>query len=230
MPVGAAIGSAVGSAANGILGGSAAGSAAKAGEQAGAADSAYAQGIYNQASSNLNPTIQSGISSGNELSGLLGTGGDAASSQAAFNKYLDSTNYKFQLDQGLNGIEYANAPAFNSGATAKALNNYAQGQAGSALQGYEGLLTGQQSLGAQSALGLGNIGVGISQQVSNANNFGANAAGAGALGQANAYGNALSGVLGAGSQALTQSSFGSNSQPYTNAFSNLQSFGNTGAL
>lgn len=215
MPVGAAIGgsvaSGIGSVANGVLGANAAGTASKAAQQAAAEDKAYSEGIYNTAQTNVNPYINSGSNATSALSGLLGTGGDPAASQTAFNNYLNSTNYKFQLGQGEQGVEYANAPAFNSSATAKALNNYAQGQAGSALQGYEGLLQGQSQLGSSSALGLGQIGTNIAQQVSNANNFAANGIGVGAQQTANAYGNALNGVIGAGNQYLTQSSFGAGS-------------------
>lgn len=210
MPIGiaGAIASGVGSLAQGVLGAGAAGDATKAAQQATAANLAYTKGIYNDTSKNLNPTIQSGISSGNALSGLLGTGGDPAASAKAWDQFRNSSNYNFQMNQGLQGVEYANAPNFNSGATGKALNNYAQGQAGSALQGYEALLGGQQQLGAQSALGLGSVGMQGAQLVSNANNFGANATGLGAIGGANSYGNALTGITSAINKGLTASSFG----------------------
>lgn len=108
----------------------------------------------------------------------------------------------------MKGIATANAPSFNSGATAKALNNYAQGQAGSALAGYEGLLQGQQGVGVQSALGLGSIGNTTAGQVNNALGFGANAQGAANIAGGNAVGSALGDIIGGIKQGQTASSFG----------------------
>lgn len=141
--------------------------------------------------------------------GLLGLGGNPQAANAAFQKYLGSTNYGFQLQQGENAIEYANAPSFNSGATAKALNNYAQGQAGSALQGYESLLTGQQGLGLQGAQIQGQVGASLANPYTQSN-----LATAGQVGNAAAFGagaqtNALQQLSQAITGGLTQSSFGS---------------------
>lgn len=218
MPVGAALGiSGVATAASGALQAGAANNATKAAQQAQANTLAWEKQVYGDTSKNVQPTINLGNSAGNELAGLLGTGGDAAASRAAFDNFRNSTNYQFQLDQGLNGIEYANAPAFNSSATAKALNNYVQGQAGNALAGYESLLSGQQSLGAQTALGLGSIGNGAGVTINSANQAGANTAGSAGIYAANAGQNALSGLAGFVNQGITQSSFGGGqtSQPIT---------------
>ncbi len=137
-------------------------------------------------------------------------GGNPQAAQNAFQNYLNSTNYQFQLGQGLQGIEYANAPAFNSGATAKALNNYAQGQAGSALQGYESLLTGQQAYGLQGAGIQGQVGASLAGPYTQSN-----LAAAGMKGNAAAFGagsqaNALNNLAGIFSGAVSQSSFGQN--------------------
>lgn len=185
--------------------------AKKASEAAQAAQAdtlGFTKGVYNTAQTNLQPTINEGNFAGSELSGLLGTGGDPAASQAAFDKYLGSTNYGFTLDQGEKGIQSANAPAFNSGATAKALTNYAEGQAGTALSGYEGLLSGQQSLGAQSALGLGGVGTSAGGIVNNANQGAADTEGSAAVYGANAWQNALAGIGKLAAQAASASSFG----------------------
>ena len=91
------------------------------------------------------------------------------------------------LNQGLQGIEYANAPAFNSGATAKALDTYATGQAGNALSGYEGLLQGEQGLGVQAGSALAGVGTNISQQQSNSTNAAAAASGASSIYGANGF-------------------------------------------
>lgn len=126
---------------------------------------------------------------------MLGVGGGGSGAQQqAFQDYLNSTNYQFQLGQGEQGIEYANAPAFNSGATAKALNNYAQGQAGSALQGYESMLMGGSQLGAQSGTALGQLNTGASEQQSANLLAAAGVQGSAGLAGANSISNALKGV------------------------------------
>lgn len=126
--------------------------------------------------------------------GLLGLGADPAAARRAFDTFRNSTNYDFLLNQGTQAVKTANAPSFNSGATAKALLNYGQGMAGNALAGYEGLLAGQQQLGTQAALGLGSIGVGASGQFSSANNNAAGIAGSAGIYGANTQGSALQGL------------------------------------
>ena len=117
-------------------------------------------------------------------------GYSAAQSQNAFDQYRNSTNYQFLLNQGLQGVQYANAPNFDSGATAKALNNYAQGQAGNALSGYESQLNTLGGQGIQSGIGLGQLSLTNAQQQS-ANLLAA----AGVQGQAGIAGaNALTGA------------------------------------
>jgi hypothetical protein len=210
MPVGAGLAiSGAATLGSGALQANASSKATSAAEQAQANTLAWEKQVYGQTSAELQPTISQGTAAGNELAGLLGTGGNAAQSQQAFNTYLGSTNYQFQLGQGLQGIEYANAPAFSSSATAKALNNYAQGQAGNALSGYESLLSGQQSLGAQSALGLGQVGVGAGSTINSANQAAAGTIGSAAVYGANSGQNALSGLASLANQGITQSSFGS---------------------
>lgn len=212
MPVGIGLGLTAGATA--ISGGLQAGAAANATSAAKSAQQQtldWTKQVYGNASSALSPTISQGSQAGSALAGLLGIGGNPAASDAAFKNYLGSTNYKFQLDQGLNGIEYANAPAFASGATAKALNNYAQGQAGNALSGYEGLLQGQQTLGTNAALGLGGIGVGAGNTINSATQAAAGTIGSAGVYGANAGQNALTGLAGLVNQGLTQSSFGGGS-------------------
>lgn len=210
MPAAAATAaSAAATVGSGLLSSNAAGNAAKAAKDASTANLNFVKGVYTDAGTNLSPTIQRGNTAGNALEGLLGIGGDPAASAAAFKNFLGSTNYNFLLDQGTQAVKTANAPSFNSGATAKALLNYGQGMAGNALQGYEGMLQGQSQLGVQSALGLGSIGVGQSGQVSSANNNAAGAAGSAGIYQANATGSALQGLSSLINKTQTASSFGS---------------------
>jgi len=155
MPVGVASLVSAGSAVAGSVIGSNAASAGQAELQAAAQQgNSILSGVQNQSTSNLQPYAQQGQQYNSALAGLLGVGGNPTASSAAFKNYLNSTNYQFQLGQGENAVEYANAPAFSSGATAKALNNYAQGQAGSALQGYEGLLQTGAGQGIQAGASL----------------------------------------------------------------------------
>lgn len=193
---------------SGGLQANAAGNAAKQAQNASTANLNFAKGVYSDAQGNLNPTIQGGVRAGNALSGLLGIGGDPAASAKAFDTFRNSTNYNFLFDQGTQATKTANAPSFNSGATAKALLNYGQGMAGNALAGYEGILAGQQTLGAQSAGALAGVGTGIGQQVSAANNNAAGVAGSAGIYGANAGQNALSDLTSLFNKQATSSSFG----------------------
>lgn len=78
-------------------------------------------------------------------------------SNPAFQNYLNSTGYQFQLGQGENAIT-GNAAAkgiLNSGATAKALTGYGQGLASTTFNNYLGQLGSLAGLqGAQASQGL----------------------------------------------------------------------------
>ena len=156
MPVGSAIASIGSSVIGGIVGSGAANKAGQEVEQAAQQGVSTLQGVQQQSTSNLQPYALQGQQYNSELAGLLGLGGNQAASQQAFQNWLGSTNYQFELGQGLQGVEYANAPAFSSSATAKALNNYAQGQAGQYLGNYEGLLQTGAGQGIQAGIGLAN--------------------------------------------------------------------------
>jgi hypothetical protein len=203
MPIGAGIAAVGGSLAGGLIQSNAASQASAAAQAAAAKGNQILSNVQTTTSNNLQPFVNTGQEYNSALAGLLGVGGNPAASSAAFNNYLDSTNYQFQLGQGEQAVETANAPAFSSSATAKALNNYAQGQAGSALQGYENLLSTGTGQGITAGTNLGSL--------SNAN-AGAQAsnllAAAGVQGSADIYGaNAITGALSGITSGL--SSFGS---------------------
>ncbi len=197
------------------LSANAAGKASKAASNASNANLAFTNRVYGDAQTNLQPTIGGGIRAGNALQGLLGIGGDPEASRKAFDTFRHSTNYDFLFDQGRQAVDTSAAANFHSGATDKALINYGQGMAGNALAGYEGLLGGQQQLGAQSALGLANAGLGAGQQIASANNNAAGVAGAAGIYGANAGGSALSGLSSLFRQNQTASSFGGGSSGST---------------
>lgn len=101
------------------------------------------------------------------MSSLLGLGGDPAQGQAAFEQYQDSTGYNFRVDQGMRGIEGSRAArgVLNSGASAKALNDYSQGMASQEFGNYMsqvGALTGMEGQvadrGLNAAMGVGSAG------------------------------------------------------------------------
>lgn len=192
----------------------AANSAAQAQGQASQATLAANGQLLGQIGNDVNPTIGYGNAAGGELAGLLGIGGNPQAAQNAFNTYRNSTNYQFTLGQGLQGQSFLNAPNLQSGATEKALTNYAQGQAGNALSGYEGLLTGQQSLGLQGSGIYASAGTNLASQNANARNLAAGAQGTADLASGQLGANALTGF-----GNLASSSFG-----------NANAFGNLGAL
>jgi hypothetical protein len=228
VPAGAAAAATVGSSvAGGILGSGAAAANSKLAQQTAAENNQVATGVYQTNTANEQPFVNTGQSANSGLANLLGLNGASgtAAQTGAFDNYLNSTNYQFQLGQGENAVKTANAPDFNSGATAKALNNYAQGQAGSALGGYESELGGLSTTGANSAGTLGQLGVDEAAQVASNNNaalgvetsanvFGANAATQAAGGVASSLNNpfvqnAFSGIgnssFGGGTEAFGSS-------------------------
>jgi hypothetical protein len=100
------------------------------------------------------------------MSGLLGFG-DPSQGQAAFDQYKESTGYQFRVDQGMAGIEGSRAArgVLNSGASAKALQDYGQGMASQEFGNYmdqTSRLAGQQGQvadrGLNAALGVGSAG------------------------------------------------------------------------
>ena len=197
MPVGAITGAA--SLGGAALQASATNNASKSAQDAAAQNLAFNKQVFTTAQNNLNPYIANGTTANTELSGLLGTGGDPTAATNAFNKYLDSTNYNFVKNQGLQGIQYANAPSFNSGATAKALDTYNTGLAGNALSGYESLLTGQSGQGVNAAGALNGVGVNLAPVNAAATQYGANAQGTAAATTGNAFTNALKNIGGSAS-------------------------------
>ena len=208
MPTGATIAAA--SLGGAAIQADAAGKASNAASDAAAQNLAFNKQVYSNAQGNLNPFVSQGQTANTALSGLLGIGGDPNAANAAFNNYRNSTNYNFQLGQGLQGIEYANAPSFNSGATAKALNNYAQGQAGNSINNYETLLGGQAGLGAQAGSALNGVSTNTALLNQGATQYGANATGAADAATGNAWTNALKNVGSGLSSYLAGGAPGSN--------------------
>jgi hypothetical protein len=128
--------------------------AAKIAQQTATQNNAFSQGIYDSNKALEMPTIDRGNAAGSAYNALLGLGGDAAGAKAAFDTYKGSDGYQFRLSQGLDAV---NAGAFAkggglSGATLKALNDYAGDSASSEFGKYLGELQTPMALG-QSATG-----------------------------------------------------------------------------
>lgn len=220
MPLGASAAASAGSSiAGGILGSSAAGSAAKAANAANAKNQAIDQSVMNQTNTNFQPYENAGTGAAGILAGLTGAGGNKQASDTALNSFLNSENYQFQLGQGENAIEYANAPAFNSGATAKALTQYAEGQAGTALQGYVGDLQGEIGTGVNASSQVANTGTALAGLENSSNNSAAGVQGSADLASANSLTNALKGLTGTAATQATSSSYGTPAGSGTNPIS-----------
>ena len=182
--------------AKGILGSNAGNEAAQLYQQAGQNAQNINQQVYQTNEGNLNPYINMGTQAQTALQNLEGLNGTGAESKQAnaYNDFLNSTNYQFQLGQGENAIKYAGAPALNSSATAKSLNNYAQSTAQGALGSYLGLLGNQGSQGLSAAGTLGSLGQQYAN-TTNANLFGAAGGQAQGIGySAGALGNMATGL------------------------------------
>lgn len=125
---------------------------------------------YNQAYNYLNGALSPAVSAGTNALGaenqLLTSD---QSNSPAFQNYLNSTGYNFQLKQGEQGVtnNAAVKGMLNSGATAKALTDYNQNAASGAYQNY---LTNLNSV-ASTGLGAANTIAGAGQ-VSNSSSTG----------------------------------------------------------
>lgn len=209
MPAGAAAAATVGSAVvGGIAGMNAAGANSQLAQDTAKKNNAAAQDVYKTNTGNLQPFVDTGRTANSALEGLLGIGGDPTAAATAFANYKNSTNYNFVLDQGLNAVKTANAPSFNSSATAKALNNYAQGQAGSALAGYEGILGGLNTTGEGAAGTLGTLGTQYAGQIASNNNAAAGLEANSNIQGANALSGLASGVASGFTSPFVRNAFG----------------------
>lgn len=130
---------------------------------------------YEPLSSAYSPVLGQTAQSGDFMGQLLGMHGGTAANDA-FQKYLDSTGYKFQMDQGSNAITN-NAAAkglLNSGATLKALNNYGQNMGGQYFNNFLQQLMGYGNQGIQAGQVLSGAGQTASSSSQSAGQSGSN--------------------------------------------------------
>lgn len=136
--------------------------------------SGFTQAHYDKAAANQamtgfnwlsgNPQFQSYLTQGSAandmIASLLGVGGNPAAGKTAFNNYLNSSGYQFQLDQGSKAISgnAATRGLLNSGATAKAETQYGQNLGSQYFGNFLNQLTGLAGRGESAGIATGEAG------------------------------------------------------------------------
>lgn len=210
IPLIAAGVAAAGAVAGGAISASASKKASKAASQAASDTNATNRYIYDSNKSLFTPSIDRGNRAGSLLEGLLGAGGDAAASKAAFDTYRGSTGYNFRLNEGLGAVN-ANAYARgmgDSGATLKALTQYGQNFASGEFGNYTNQLSNLMSQGAAASGALSGAGANYAALAANNNSMLATNQGNAALAGAANTNNMIGNLIQAGGYALG-SSYGS---------------------
>jgi hypothetical protein len=196
-----------------IIGGaitsSATNKAAKRAQAAADANTALQREQYDQSSARLSPYIERGGTADQRIAAFLGLGGDEAASKKAFQDFLDSTGYQFQLGEGTKAIaaRQATRGMLNSGATLKALNTYGQNTARTYSGQYLGQLNEQASRGLNAAGMLSGAGANYANAASQNNNAAASAAGNASIAQASSLNSMLGSALGAYGSIAGQSAY-----------------------
>jgi hypothetical protein len=173
--------------------------ATSAASNAAAQNNALESQIYQTNEGLEQPYIQSGDAAETELNGFLGLGGNPQATQTAFNNYLNSTGYQFNLDQGLDSVAQSKAASglLGSGSLVKSLDAYGTGLADQYGQQYVGALQNEVSTGSNSANALAGQGETYAGAVSANNNSAASASANAGLSSANAFNGLLGTTLGA---------------------------------
>lgn len=189
---------------------------AKAAQQAAntqAAASKYASDMqkemFDEVRADQKPYMQAGTQALSGLMGLTGLGG-ADTAQLL----RQDPSYQFRLNQGLDNVQSSAAAqgGLLSGATLKALNNYAQDYASQEYGNAYNRLSNIVGMGQNAAAGVGNAGMQTAQAVANNTMAGANAQAAGQIAAGNrtannfgallGVGNMVSGFFGGGSKSI----------------------------
>lgn len=116
--------------------------------------------------SGLSDFAKTGAAAGNQQAALLGVGGDPAAAEEGFQNYLNSTGYKFNLQQGQNAVATSAAAKglLNSGATAKALTKFGQNIGSNYFNNYQSQLGGVAGRGLQASDSLARTVTGVGGQ------------------------------------------------------------------
>jgi hypothetical protein len=157
---------------------------------------AFATDMYNKNTAMFTPQTTYGDAADKMIAGLLGTGGDADSSGKAFQTFRDSTGYQTNLTEGLNAVTANNAArgTFQSGATAKALQDRGTQLNNGYLQQFLGNLTSQSNTGTAAKGAIAGQGTNLTNTIVNGNNAIGNAIGDKAVAQSNILNNLLKSV------------------------------------
>ncbi len=157
--------------------------AAATAQQTADKNNALQRETYAKNESALAPYMERGNVAGSNLNALLGLApandtATAPAAESAFKSYLDSTGYKFQMDEGTDAINtnMAARGLLESGAALKSLQSYGQNTGKAFFKDYLGLLDNQQRLGLSGASAL----AGVSQNFANATSANNNNAGSAA--------------------------------------------------
>lgn len=189
-----------------LVGGAMSSSASKsvAKKQANAADAAsqLQQQQYEQTRNDLSPYRDAGSTALSQLMGQMGTNGYFNQTYTGQDIYNDPS-YQFRLSQGLDSVQSGAAAqgGLLSGATLKALNNYAQDSASQEYSNAYNRFNADQTnrynrlsnlvgVGQNAAAQTGNAGLQTAQAIANNTMSGANATAAGTIGSNNAWANA----------------------------------------
>lgn len=170
--------------------------AADATLQAQQKNQAFATDMYNKNTAMFQPQTSYGDAADRMIAGLLGTGGDKAASADAFQNFRDSTGYQTNLTEGLNAVTANNAArgTFQSGATAKALQDRGTQLNNQYLQQFLGNLTSQSNTGTAAKGAIAGQGTSLTNTIIQGNNTSAEAIGQKAITQANVFNNMLKNI------------------------------------
>lgn len=186
----------------GIFGG--VGSIAGAAIQAQSAEAARQQALtgYNfltngGGSGFINSAISGGSAANDATQQLLGLKPLSSGTASAFDNYLKSTGYNFQLKSGSDAITTSNAAKglLNSGGTLKALDEYGQNLGSNYFSNYLGQLGNVGSQGYNATTAVGNAGTGAGSNAAQYTAAGGNAIANGVTGAIGGFSGALSNAL-----------------------------------
>ncbi|ENU45344.1 DNA transfer protein p32 [Acinetobacter nosocomialis] len=166
--------------------------------------------MFDEVRKDQQPYMQAGYDALKQLMGGMGQNGQFMQAYNGQDIYNDPS-YKFRLNQGLNAVQGGAAAqgGLLSGATQKALNDYAQNFASQEYQNaynrYNADQTNQYNrlsnlvgLGQSAAAGVGNAGMQTGQAIANNTMAGANAQAAGTIAAGNKTANNFNNLLGIG--------------------------------
>lgn len=159
----------------------------------------------------INGAVNGGALANDATQQLLGLKPLTPGVTNAFDNYLKSTGYDFQLKQGQNAITTSNAAKglLNSGGTVKALDEFGQGTAANYFNNYLGQLGNVGAGGYNAATAVGNAGTGAGSNAAQYIAAGGNAISNGLTGALGGFGGAITNALARGGGVT-----GSPSNPY----------------